>query len=76
MVFVLLPADIFYRQGPILRQADDAATLPLLVGIFVTAIYTVGLLIKKKPRLLGIGLDSFLVLMVYLVSPSAFYMAR
>jgi cation:H+ antiporter len=50
--------------------------LPLLVGIFVTAIYTVGLLIKKKPRLLGIGLDSFLVLMVYLVSPSAFYMAR
>ena len=76
MVFVLLPADFFYRQGVILRQADDTARLALLSGIVVTTIYIIGLLIKKKPRILGMGLDSVLVLAVYLVSVYAFYTVR
>ena len=76
MVLVLFPADIFYRQGAILHQADDTAQLALLSGIFVTTIYVIGLLVKKKPRILGMGVDSVLVLAVYLASLYAFYSVR
>lgn len=76
MVLVLFPADIFYRQGEILHQADDTAQLALLSGIFVTTIYVIGLLMKKKPRILGMGVDSVLVLAVYLASLYAFYSVR
>lgn len=76
MVIVLFPADIFYRQGEILRQADDTARLALLSGILVTVIYVIGLLIRHKPRLFGVGLDSALVMAVYLASLYAFYVAR
>ena len=76
MVLVLFPADMFYRQGETLRQADDTAQLALLSGILVTTIYVTGLLMKKKPRVLGMGMDSVLVLAVYLASVYAFYSAR
>jgi cation:H+ antiporter len=76
MVFVLFPADFFYREGVILNEADDTAQLALLSGIVVTTIYIIGLLIKKKPRIAGMGLDSILVLGVYLVSVYAFYTVR
>lgn len=76
MVLVLFPADMFYRQGETLRQADDTAQLALLLGILVTTIYVTGLLIKKKPRVLGMGMDSVLVLAVYLASVYGFYSAR
>jgi cation:H+ antiporter len=76
MVLVLFPADLFYRQGAILHQADDMAQLALLSGIFVTTIYVIGLLVKKKPRILGMGVDSVLVLAVYLASLYTFYSVR
>jgi len=76
MVFVLFPADFFYRQGVILNEAGDTAQLALLSGIVVTTIYIIGLLIKKKPRIAGMGVDSILVLGVYLVSVYGFYTVR
>lgn len=76
MVFVLFPADLFYRDGAILNQAGETAQLALLSGIAVTTIYIIGLLIKKKPRVAGMGLDSILVLAAYLVSLYAFYAVR
>ena len=65
MVLLIFPADLFYRDGAILDLADDTARLALVVGILVTAVYMVGLLVKKKPRILGMGLDSMLVLVIY-----------
>jgi len=76
MVLVLFPADIFYRDGLILNQVDDTAKLALLSGILVTAIYIIGLLVRRKPRVFGIGLDSLIELIVYTVSVWAFYAAR
>ncbi len=76
MVLVLFPADIFYRQGEIHKQVDSTAQLALLSGIVVTAICIIGLLMKKKPRILGMGLDSVVVLIVYLASVYGFYMLR
>ncbi|MDH5558057.1 MAG: hypothetical protein OEZ03_11935 [Alphaproteobacteria bacterium] len=42
----------------------------------MTTIYVIGLPVKKKPRFLGMGLDSVLILAVYLASLHAFYSVR
>jgi cation:H+ antiporter len=76
MVFVLFPADLLYREGEILHRTDATGRLALLAGILVTAVYLVGLLVKRKPRVLGMGIDSIAVLVIYLASLVAFYRFR
>lgn len=76
MVFILLPADLLYRQGEILSQADNISRLALLSGIVMTVVYVVGLLVRDKPRVLGMGIDSAVVMAVYLGSLYAFYVVR
>jgi cation:H+ antiporter len=76
MLLVILPADLLHSEGAILAQAESSARLALVFGILVTAIYLGGLLIKKKPRFLGMGMDSILVLCVYAASIYALYSVR
>ncbi len=66
MLALILPADLAYRGGPILAEAEPSAQFSIATGIAVTAIYVVGLLIRKTPSLLGAGLDSWLVMLVYM----------
>lgn len=73
MVALILPADIAYRAGPVLSVADDAARFSLATGIVVTAIYVAGILIRRTPSFLGAGLDSWLVLAIFLGSLYAVY---
>ena len=73
MLALILPADIAYRDGPILNQATAGAQLSISAGILVTAIYAAGILIRRTPRYLGAGLDSWLVLVVYGASIAALY---
>jgi len=76
MVFILLPADLLYREGEILTQADDTSRMALLSGIAVTLVYIVGLLVRDKRRVLGMGIDSAVVMALYLASLYAFYIVR
>ncbi len=76
MLFLLLPADALYRDGPILAQAGKTEMLNLVFGILVTAIIVVGLLVRRKPAVLGMGLDSACVLAVYVSSLFILYFAR
>lgn len=73
MVALILPADIAYRSGPILANADNVAQFSIVTGILVTAIYISGILIRRTPRLFGAGIDSLLVLAVYLFGLFAAY---
>lgn len=73
MIALILPADIAYRAGPILAEADASAQLGIATGIIVTAIYVAGILIRKTPRIFGAGLDSILVLTIYIGSLIALY---
>ncbi|MFK8035613.1 MAG: hypothetical protein AB8B94_15860 [Hyphomicrobiales bacterium] len=66
MLTLILPSDIAYRDGPILSQTDPVAQFSIAIGIVVTAIYVVGILIRRTPTWLGAGLDSWLVMLVYL----------
>ncbi|MDH3581800.1 MAG: hypothetical protein OEM91_14385, partial [Hyphomicrobiales bacterium] len=76
MVALLLPADLFYRQGVLLERIDPLATFALITGIVVTGIYVAGLLLRQKRRLFGMGIDSVVVLALYLASLVVFYQLR
>jgi cation:H+ antiporter len=76
MVFILLPADLLYRQGEILAQADETSRMALLSGIIMTIIYLVGLWVRNKPRVFGMGIDSVAVMAVYLGSLYVFFIVR
>ncbi|MEQ9145762.1 MAG: hypothetical protein RLO08_15555 [Parvibaculaceae bacterium] len=73
MLTMLLPADILYRPGLILNEMDAVASMALVAGIVVSGIYAVGLLLRRKRRFLGMGVDSVLVVAVYLTSVAVFY---
>ena len=76
MLVLVFPADILDRSGPILRDASRTVSLALAFGIAVTAIFLSGLIVRRKPKLGSIGLDSALVLVVFLGSLAAYYVAR
>lgn len=76
MLVLLLPADALYRQGPVLAEAGRAEMLTLVFGILLTAIYFVGIVVRRKPKIFGMGMDSALVLVVYVTSVVALYSLR
>lgn len=73
MLALILPADMAYREGPILAEVDQIAQFSLVAGAIVTAIYIAGLLIRRTPRMFGAGVDSLLVLAIYIGSLFALY---
>ena len=76
MLVLLFPADVLYRPGPILEQAGPPEILALISGLLVTAIYVTGLLVRRKPQVFSMGLDSACVLMVYAASVATLYWLR
>jgi len=73
MVALVLPADLAYSGGPILGVMDQTAAFALVSGVLVTAIYLAGLLLRSKRQILGMGIDSALVLLVYAMTLGVFY---
>ena len=76
MIFLLLPADIFYSEGLLLHQIDASAGFALVAGIVVTAAYLIGMILRKRNRLLGMGYDSLFVLVFYILTLFALYGLR
>lgn len=76
MVGLLLPADLIYRDGPILAEVSAYESLALVIGILVTSIYVVGMLVRTKPRVMQMGIDSIAVLIVYFGSLVMLYFLR
>ncbi len=73
-VALITPADLAYPRGAILTDAGPAAQLAVAVGITVTAIYVAGILVRHTPRYLRAGVDSWLVVAVYLASLVPLYL--
>ncbi|MDJ0629290.1 MAG: hypothetical protein QNJ44_13610 [Rhodobacter sp.] len=73
MLALILPADLAYEAGPILSEAGVAAQFSIATGIAVTAIYVAGILIRRTPSILDAGLDSWLVMAVYIGSLATLY---
>ena len=64
-VALFLPADLIYRGGPLLAELDRSATFAAAAAIVITGIFLVGLLERRNRTVLGMGLDSLAVLVVY-----------
>ena len=76
MLVLVFPADILFRSGPILQNTSRMVSLALGFGLTVTAIYLIGLIVRRKLRIGVFGLDSILVLITYLASLVAYYYVR
>ena len=76
MLVLVFPADILFRSGPILQDTSETVSMALSFGIAVTAIYLIGLIVRRKPKLGTFGLDSILVLIVFAGSLLAYYYVR
>ncbi|MCV3271500.1 sodium:calcium antiporter [Roseobacter sinensis] len=76
MLVLVFPADLLFRAGPILQGASQTVGLALSFGIVVTAIYLVGLIVRRKPRIARFGLDSILVLVTFIASLFAYFVVR
>lgn len=76
MIFLVLPADLFFMQGPILNHVDLSAAFALASGILLTSIYCVGILTRSKMKILGMGVDSLLVVLLYIASLVILYHLR
>lgn len=76
MLVLVFPADMLFRNGAILQDASQTVGLALSFGIVVTAIYLVGLIVRRKPKILGVGFDSILVLLTFTASLFAYFVAR
>ncbi|WP_299554564.1 hypothetical protein [uncultured Tateyamaria sp.] len=76
MLMLVLPADVLYRSGPILRSNTPMELASLGMAIVVTAIFLTGLLIRRKPKIGNVGLDSVLVLVSFLASLLVYFGLR
>lgn len=76
MIVLLLPADIAYTPGPLLAEAEPSAQFAIVAGILVSSVYVVGLLVRRKPRVFGVGLDSLVVLALYGLCLAGLYQLR
>lgn len=65
MVALILLADLFYRQGPLLAAVDAASTFTVAMGIVVTGTYVAGLVERRDRTIMRMGLDSFAVAIFY-----------
>lgn len=72
MIVLVLPADLLYTPGPIFRDAGPTTPVAIGFGLFVTAIYMVGLIVRRKPRIGPMGVDSALVLAAFFVSVAVY----
>ena len=72
-VALLLPADLAYTQGAVVNDVDESAIFVGALGIAMTTLYLWGLLERRNRTVLRMGVDSALVLIVYLVGLCLLY---
>jgi cation:H+ antiporter len=69
-------ADVFYREGPILQAVDRSSTFMAAVAIILTCVYLVGMIERRDRVIWRMGLDSALVLPLYLGALGILYFLR
>lgn len=65
-IALFFPADLAYKKGPILPDLHGSSIFLAALGIIITSFYLWGLLERKNRTILGMGWDSFGVVIVYI----------
>ena len=63
---VIFLVDLFYPGGAVLNEVGMFSIVAGLTGIVVTAVYVIGLIERRDPALIGVGLDSYAVMAIYI----------
>ncbi|EMI41539.1 sodium:calcium antiporter [Rhodopirellula sp. SWK7] len=72
-IALFLPAEIAYRDGAIFDALEPTTGFIASLGIVVTSLYLWGILERRDKAVLGMGVDSFCVLVVYALGLSVYY---
>lgn len=76
-MFILGLDDVFYRQGSFFKSISTSHLLSVFITIIMTAIVGLGLLFKpKKKHLWLLGLDTFIILVLYVILVIYLYMNK
>lgn len=73
---VFFIADLIYRRGPILAETNRSTLFAAALGMVVTCIFVIGLLERRNRTVWGMGVDSLLVLVAYVVGLAGLYYLR
>jgi cation:H+ antiporter len=65
-VALLFVADLFYRDGAVLDETGGFASFAAMLGLVLTGVYVIGILQRRKRIVFRMGLDSLLVLVIYI----------
>ena len=65
---LVLVGDLAYRQGNILTKAEPSAMFIIATAALMTCVYLYGLLERRNRTVLGIGVDSAIVILIYIVA--------
>ncbi|MGI9354391.1 MAG: sodium:calcium antiporter, partial [Rhizobiaceae bacterium] len=76
MVVLIVPADLIYQEAPILREADLSSQLALATGMLVTTIFMAGMIVRRKPMIVKLGIDSVAVLAIYAASVTGLFLLK
>jgi cation:H+ antiporter len=69
-------ADLLYFSAPILALTDKSAIFAASLGMIVTCIFVLGLLERRDRTVLGMGVDSLIVLAFYITGLGGLYYIR
>ena len=69
-------ADLCYSAGPILAATDRSAFFAGALAMIVTCIFLLGMLERRDRTVLGMGIDSLLVLIIYVAGLGGLYYLR
>jgi cation:H+ antiporter len=75
-VALIFLVDMLHSGGPILNEIGSFSSVAAALGIVVTAIYLIGLIERRDPAVVGIGLDSLAVAVAYLGGIALLYGLR
>ena len=75
-IAVIFIVDLLFLDGPVLNHVGTFSIFAGLLGILVTALYLVGLVERRDPVVLGVGLDTLAVTVTYLGGIALLYGLR
>lgn len=64
-IALFLPADLAYREGPIIDALGADSSFLAAIGIMTTSVYLWGILERRDRTVFGMGIDSAVVLVLY-----------
>lgn len=62
---LILVADVFFSGGPVMNELGRFEILSALLGAILTGVFMVGFLERKNPRIIRMGYDSLVVIILF-----------